>query len=394
MNDGISIIIPTFNGGEIFKQCLNSLVTQEYSGEIQIIVIDSGSKDETVHNAIAVGAEVTIIDSKDFHHSRTRNQAVKLAKHAKVILMVQDAIPIGNKWIQHLTDSFNEYDIVAAYGKQVPHMDADLFARFEVDYHSQYLGDKPVIQSIESMEILDSLSFDDALRRIRFDNVCAIYSRDHLLKYPFPDVPFGEDMAWAMEVMKNGHKVLYNPEVKVHHSHNRSSEYRFKRAIIDTIVCAEILGRTKQDLSFLDYNDVMVISKETTDLINEMYNEVTSSKMDNTLRQNTSYLRSVFKNSLIKKFVWIAFKNLKRGSFDKVLKLGIKKTFENHMRYVLSYIKENYPNCKNEELLSVIDQIAASMQGGLFGEVYVSHKANGNIPSNLEEMITANSRGV
>jgi glycosyltransferase involved in cell wall biosynthesis len=389
---GVSIIIPTYNGGDIFKQCLNALLAQEYDGNIEIIVIDSGSTDNTVQNAKEAGAEVTVIDSKDFHHSRTRNQAVLLSKYPKVILLVQDAIPIGNKWIEHLSISLDKYDVVAAYGKQVPHKDADLYARFEVDYHSEYLGDEPLVQSIDSIESFKSLSYDAALRNIRFDNVCAIYSKEHLLKYPFPDVPFGEDMAWALEVMKHGYQVLYQPAVKVYHSHNRSPEYRFKRAIVDTIVCADILARIKQDLSFLNYNELMVISDQTTQLIHEMYSEFNNSTHNG--RENCACFNAFIKSPIIKKIVWTILRAAKKSSIQKVLSLGIKKTFENHIRFVISLIRDKYPDHTNDELLEVIKQIAASMQGGLFGEVYVSYKVKGGIPSEIEQMIIANSRGV
>ena len=43
-----SIIIPTKNGGEIFKKVLDSLLRQELDEEFEIIIIDSGSKDGTI----------------------------------------------------------------------------------------------------------------------------------------------------------------------------------------------------------------------------------------------------------------------------------------------------------------------------------------------------------
>ena len=73
MKKGISIVIPTYNGGRIFAECLQKIKRQKYAGEIQLIVIDSGSNDGTPDLAENVGAIVKRIDHKEFNHAKTRN---------------------------------------------------------------------------------------------------------------------------------------------------------------------------------------------------------------------------------------------------------------------------------------------------------------------------------
>ena len=42
--EGLSIIIPTLNGGEIFlRQCLTEIRAQKYPGKVELIIVDSGS---------------------------------------------------------------------------------------------------------------------------------------------------------------------------------------------------------------------------------------------------------------------------------------------------------------------------------------------------------------
>ena len=48
---GISIIIPTYNGGRVFSKCLEMIEWQDYGGKVQLIVVDSGSTDGTVASA-------------------------------------------------------------------------------------------------------------------------------------------------------------------------------------------------------------------------------------------------------------------------------------------------------------------------------------------------------
>ena len=81
MNDGISIVIPTYNGGKIFANCLEKISRQRYPGDVQLIVIDSGSTDETPALAKNAGALVKQIDQTSFHHARTRNEALDLVDY-------------------------------------------------------------------------------------------------------------------------------------------------------------------------------------------------------------------------------------------------------------------------------------------------------------------------
>ncbi len=388
MNEGVSIIIPTWNGGEIFKQSLKALSEQKYDGEKQLIVIDSGSTDGTCEAAIEAGAELIKIDQRDFHHSRTRNEAVTITKHDKVVFLVQDAIPISDKWLSDLIYSIANNDIAAAYGRQVPHTDADLYARFEIEYHSAYLGQESMIQAIDSLDEFTELPYDEALRRVRFDNVCAIYKREQLTKTPFPDVPFGEDMAWAFEVMKKGYKVMYQPTVKVHHSHNRTQEYRFRRSIIDTIICSELLGKVRSDLSFMGVEDLYKTTLQIKEIVNEIYLEIDQKYGRN---KRTMFSRNllgvVSRLPLVRRTFWALQTTFRKGPFHKALDYGMKQSFENHLRCVIGMIVDKYPGATVEELFAVVDQVTSSMQGRLLGEVYVSHKLKGSVPLKIEEMI-------
>ena len=99
MNKGISIIIPTYNGGKIFLQCLEMIGQQDYGDQIQLIIVDSGSTDGTTELAEKTGGLVKRIDKRQFHHAKTRNDALSLAKFDKVVSTVQDAIPCSDTWL-------------------------------------------------------------------------------------------------------------------------------------------------------------------------------------------------------------------------------------------------------------------------------------------------------
>ena len=97
MEKGISIIVPTYNGGQVFSKCLEKIGQQDYSGQIQLIILDSGSTDGTAELAERAGAFVRIIDRRQFHHSKTRNSAIRLAKFDKIVFTVQDAVSCSKR---------------------------------------------------------------------------------------------------------------------------------------------------------------------------------------------------------------------------------------------------------------------------------------------------------
>lgn len=66
MKKGISIIIPTYNRKEFIKETIQSVLDQDYEGNLEIIISDDGSTDDTLAIARLFGSKVKIIEkSKD-----------------------------------------------------------------------------------------------------------------------------------------------------------------------------------------------------------------------------------------------------------------------------------------------------------------------------------------
>ena len=260
MKKGISVIIPNYNGGRIFPKCLEMIGQQDYGAETQLIIIDSGSTDGTVELAERAGAFLRRIDKIHFHHANTRNEAVFLADFDNIIFTVQDAIPCSKSWLSELERSLCETDVAAVYTDQIPHDDATPYSRFEIESVSKARAGKQKIQQIESLEVFKEMPYDETYRSMDLDNVCAIYKKELLVNIPFPELDFAEDMAWTLKNMLLGYKVLYQPDIEVKHSHNRSPEYAFNRKVINSLWCAKIMNRVENDMSFLTTGNLMVLA--------------------------------------------------------------------------------------------------------------------------------------
>jgi glycosyltransferase involved in cell wall biosynthesis len=82
----VSIIIPTFNSGRTIGICLESIIKQTYR-EIEIIVVDNYSSDNTVKMAKSFNSKVIISSSE---RSAARNLGAKLAKGEYLLFIDSD----------------------------------------------------------------------------------------------------------------------------------------------------------------------------------------------------------------------------------------------------------------------------------------------------------------
>src|SRR6201994_2134750 len=92
----LSVLIPTLNAGEKWIELLESIKNQSIFIHKKII-IDSGSVDNTVAEAVDYGFEVKVISKDDFNHGKVRQQLVDLSGNADIcIFLTQDAILATN----------------------------------------------------------------------------------------------------------------------------------------------------------------------------------------------------------------------------------------------------------------------------------------------------------
>ena len=370
----VSLIIPTQNGGEMFRLCLQAIRAQDYPAEVQLLVVDSGSNDGTDLLAESFGAQVVRIQKSDFHHSRTRQMALQHARHDFVVYFVQDAVPENATWMQHMVGALlRNPSAVACYGRQEPHSDADLYARFESLLHNRYLGDKPRLQSPPPPGIIED--YAAALYRCRFDNVCAIYRRAALNDCPFPDVPFGEDMAWAKSALDRGWSVAFEPAVRVRHSHNRPPEYRRRRSFVDTVCCARIIGLPPSPRPLLS----------TPAQLEGLIALIDRAAALDALIEQRGGLRGVT-NEAIREY-------LGRPTEDPILAAWSQGAYE-QIAFILTQIGAMFPREDLAAYRQSLEQAIASAQGTTLGNIYVNHVAQRSMPGWLEQAAAPLFEGV
>ena len=59
--DGVSVIVPVFNREEFLGECIESILSQDYTGLIEIIISDDGSIDKSLEIAHSYGNRVKVV---------------------------------------------------------------------------------------------------------------------------------------------------------------------------------------------------------------------------------------------------------------------------------------------------------------------------------------------
>lgn len=227
-----SVVIPTKNAGALFQKVLDGLARQTVWDRTELIIVDSGSQDDTVAIAKQAGAIVVEIPPHEFNHGATRDYGISLAHSEYVILTVQDAVPVDDKLLQTLLFSLEDEKVAGVYARQIPQPDADVLTKRNLNNWLTGRTEREVRFIPQEQGWYDALSPMEKYLFCNFDNVCSVVKKSVWQQECFGKVDFGEDIDWAKRVLKRGYHIVYEPQAAVIHSHNRSMSYEYKRTYV------------------------------------------------------------------------------------------------------------------------------------------------------------------
>ena len=217
----ITIIIPTFNAEKYLLNLLNKLKHQTIK-DCELIIIDSSSRDNTVEIAKKYTDNIIIIPQNEFDHGGTRAKAAKLAKGDILVFLTQDALPFDEYTIENIViPFFKDSKIGAAYGRQIPYEDTNLFGKHLRLFNYSRKG---YIYSYKDKE-------KKGLKTVFLSDSFAAYKKEVLEKIGWfkNGLIVGEDIYAGAKILKLGYKIAYISDVKVYHSHSYTVWQEFKR---------------------------------------------------------------------------------------------------------------------------------------------------------------------
>ena len=214
----VSIVIRTLNEGRHLPALFQTIGLQGYSnGEIETIVVDSGSTDGTLELAKAAGAKIVHIRKEDFSFGRSLNIGCDAANGDVLVFVSGHCIPVEENWIARLVAPLGQQGIVYSYGRQ---LGTDKTRFSECQIFAKYF---PPESGIPQEGFFCNNANSALLKRIWQDN-------------RFDEELTGlEDMYLAKRLVEQNHKIAYAADAAVYHIHNeswRQVRRRFEREAI------------------------------------------------------------------------------------------------------------------------------------------------------------------
>jgi len=200
--ESASLIVRTFNEGRYLDRVLSAA---RESGPLlrEIVVVDSGSTDDTLTIASSHGANIVHIEKAEFSFGRSLNRGCAAAKGEVVVFLSGHCIPSGSDWLENLLKPFADPRVAAVYGRQIggegtKYSEARAFEKYY-----------PMGQPSQGETFCNNANA--SVRR-------AIWNR-----FKFDEELTGlEDIAMGKKIVGAGFRIDYAPTAVVAHLHHES----------------------------------------------------------------------------------------------------------------------------------------------------------------------------
>lgn len=200
-----SVIVRTLNEARYLAGLLESIASQDVHGlGFEVIVVDSGSTDGTVGIAESHGCRVLHIDKKSFSFGRSLNLGCRAALGDILVIVSGHCIPVNDRWMMELTAPILEEAADYSFGRQIPGPKTK-FSEERI-FEKYFPAQRPHGQSEFFCSNANAALSFAAWERLRFDE----------------DLTGLEDMELAQRLLRNGGKVMYQPEAVVYHHHDET----------------------------------------------------------------------------------------------------------------------------------------------------------------------------
>jgi len=167
----------------------------------EVIVVDSGSTDETVAIARSHGADVVELAPQRFSYGRALNLGAAQASGDVVVALSAHAFPRSADWLARLLAHFGDERVACVYGEPL-------------DERHRPLGG-PVRQDAAMLARNPFWGYSNSAGGFR-----AALWRER----PFrEDLPGTEDREWARWALSRGHVCVLDPALAVDHDHSREN---------------------------------------------------------------------------------------------------------------------------------------------------------------------------
>ena len=215
----VSIILPTKNVEMYIGDLLKNVYSQDFSGEIETIILDS-SDDQTPEIAKEYPVKIIQVEEEEFNHGNTRNFGAFNAKGDYLVFLSADVVIKDPQWLTEILKPFDDPMVAGVFGRQQPKKDANPMEKFFIQHVY------PLKSSVLEMNDKGKVPLKAP---VFFSTVSAAIRKDVWKKIKLPEMLMSEDQEWAKRTLLAGYKIAYASESVVYHSHNYSLKQVFHR---------------------------------------------------------------------------------------------------------------------------------------------------------------------
>jgi len=195
----VSIVIRTKNEERWITQCLNGLFSQNYK-DFEVIIVDNESDDKTIEKVKQFNVK-KILSCRNYLPGKALNMGIRESGGDFIVCLSGHCIPVDNKWLENLLNSFDDPSVAGAYGRQEA-----------MSFTSN--ADKRDLALVFGLD--KKIQTKDSF----FHNANSMIRKDVWNQIPFDETVTNiEDRVWAQKVLASGYKIIYEPEARVYHYH-------------------------------------------------------------------------------------------------------------------------------------------------------------------------------
>jgi rhamnosyltransferase len=228
-----SIVIRAYNEEKHIGRLLTGIMQQTIIKEVEIILVDSGSKDATTSIAARYPVKILHIPPEDFTFGRSLNLGISHACGEFVVAASAHVYPVYPDWLENLLAPFEDLKTGLSYGKQRGNSSSK-FSEHQV--FARWFPDTPNLRQAHPFCNNANAAVRRSLWEIR----------------PYDETLTGlEDLEWARWALEQGNRIAYVPEGEVVHVHQETLRGIYNRYRREAMAFKKIFSNER--FSLLDF---------------------------------------------------------------------------------------------------------------------------------------------
>ena len=207
----MSLVIRCYNEEQHIRRLLHGVMEQSVKGDVEIIVVDSGSTDGTLDIVSQFPTKLLTIRPEEFTFGRSLNRGCEAATGDVIAIASAHVYPRYKDWLERMVEPFSDPQVAVSYGCQrgdasTKYSEHQLLARW-FPHQSNPRQDHPFCNNANAAirrPVWEQLRYDETLTGL-------------------------EDIDCAKKAMELDYYVAYVAEAEVVHVHNESPNGIYNR---------------------------------------------------------------------------------------------------------------------------------------------------------------------